>query len=46
MYFVIRRKENLQYESKSEITLPENKHQHIIIDELIELKNTASKKIR
>ena len=44
VFFVIRHKENLQYESKGEISLPENRHQNIMIDELIELKTPASKK--
>ncbi|MFP5081461.1 IS4 family transposase [Pedobacter sp. JCM 36344] len=43
VFFVIRHKENLQYISKGEITLPQNRHQNIMIDELIELKNLASK---
>ena len=44
VFFVIRHKENLQYESKCELALPENRHQNIIIDELIELKAPASRK--
>ena len=43
VFFVIRHKENLQYISKGEMPLPENRHQNIMIDELIELKNPTSK---
>jgi hypothetical protein len=41
--FVIRHKENLQYNVIRENDLPENRHQHILKDEIIELKNTVSK---
>ena len=41
--FVIRHKENLQYISVKENELPQNRHAHILKDEIIELKNTASK---
>ena len=43
VFFVIRHKENLQFTSLKENELPENRHQHILKDELIELKNEASK---
>ena len=43
VYFVIRHKENIQYITVKENELPENKHQHILKDEIIELKNNASK---
>ena len=43
VYFVIRHKENIQYTVIKEKELPENKHQHILKDEIIELKNTSSK---
>lgn len=43
VYFVIRHKENLQYTVIKENELPENRHQHILIDEIIELKNITSK---
>jgi hypothetical protein len=43
VYFVIRHKENIQYTVIKENELPENRHQHILIDEIIELKNTSSK---
>lgn len=41
--FVIRHKENLQYVVIKENELPDKKHQHILKDEIIELKNTESK---
>jgi hypothetical protein len=41
--FVIRHKDNIQYTVIKENELPENRHQHILIDEIIELKNTSSK---
>ena len=43
VFFVIRHKENLQFTTVKENDLPENRHQHIIKDELIELKNEPSK---
>jgi hypothetical protein len=43
VYFVIRHKENIQYKVIKENKLPENKHQHILKDEIIELKNKSSK---
>lgn len=43
VYFVIRHKENIQYNVIKENELPENKHQHILKDEIIELKNASSK---
>jgi IS4 transposase len=43
VFFVIRHKENLQYVTIQEKGLPENLHQHIMKDEIIELKNQASK---
>jgi hypothetical protein len=44
VFFVIRHKENLQYISIKENELPQNRHQNILIDEIIELKNPTSKK--
>lgn len=44
VYFVIRHKENLQFTSLKENELPENRHSHILKDEIIELKNEASLK--
>lgn len=43
VYFVIRHKENLQYTVIKENRLPENRHQHILKDEIIEFKNQSSK---
>lgn len=43
VYFVIRHKENIQYTIIKENKLPENRHQHILKDEIIELKNKSSK---
>lgn len=43
VYFVIRHKENLKYTIVKENELPLNKHQHILKDEIIELKNEDSK---
>ncbi len=43
VYFVIRHKENLKYTIVKENELPLNKHQHILKDEIIELKNDGSK---
>ena len=43
VYFVIRHKENIQYTVVKENKLPENRHQHVLKDEIIELKNKSSK---
>lgn len=43
VFFVIRHKENLQFERLKENDLPENRHQHILKDEIICLKNESSK---
>ncbi len=43
VYFVIRHKENLKYTIVKENELPLNLHQHILKDEIIELKNEGSK---
>lgn len=43
VYFVIRHKENIQFTVIKENKLPENRHQHILKDEIIELKNKSSK---
>ncbi len=42
VYFVIRHKENLQFTTVKENELPENRHPHILKDEIIQLSNTAS----
>lgn len=43
-FFVIRHKENLRYQPKGELPLPEKGQQHIMRDELIELTTPASRK--
>lgn len=43
VFFVIRHKENLQFDTLKENDLPDNKHQHILKDEIIYLKNESSK---
>ena len=43
VYFVVRHKENIQYKVIKENSLPDKKHQHILKDEIIELKNKTSK---
>jgi len=44
VFFVIRHKENLKFITKKELELPENRHQHILKDEIIELEKPATKK--
>ena len=44
VHFVIRHKENLQYIIVMEKELPDNRHDHILKDEIIELKNSVSLK--
>lgn len=51
VYFVVRHKENLQFKTIRENELPDNRHQNILKDEVIELtgaktKNKYSKKLR
>lgn len=43
VFFVIRHKDNIQYTVVKENELPPNKHPHLLKDEVIELKNEASK---
>lgn len=43
VFFVIRHKNNLSFESIEERELPENTAQHILKDEIIELSNKASR---
>lgn len=43
VFFVIRHKENLRFNTIKEIELPENRHQHILKDEIIELEKKVSK---
>ena len=39
---MIRHKENIQYKVIKENELPAHRHQHILKDEIIELKNTVT----
>lgn len=43
VFFVVRHKENIQYTVIKDNPLPPNKHQHLLKDEIIELKNDSSK---
>jgi hypothetical protein len=43
-FFVVRSKSNLQYTSVKENELPDNRHQHILIDEVIELEGNITAK--
>lgn len=43
VYFVVRHKENLKFKSLKELELPENRHQHILKDEIIEFTGTKAK---
>ena len=43
VFFVIRHKDNLQYDVIKENELPENRHPHLLKDEIIELKHQSSK---
>ncbi len=43
VFFVIRHKDNLQYNVIKENPLPPKRHQHLLKDEIIELKNDDSK---
>lgn len=42
VFFVVRHKENIQYKVIKENELPISRHQHILKDEIIELKNKSS----
>jgi len=43
VFFVVRHKDNIQYTTIKENELPENRHPHLLKDEIIELKNPGSK---
>jgi len=43
VFFVVRHKDNLQFTVKKENELPEQRHQHILVDQIIELKNESSR---
>ena len=44
VFFVIRHKKDIQFKTIRENELPDNRHQHILIDEIIELTVEKSKK--
>ena len=44
VYFVIRLKENIKYKTIKEFELPENRHEHILKDEIVELQGINTKK--
>jgi IS4 transposase len=44
VFFVIRHKENLQFEKVKDTELPKDNHTHILIDEMFQLAGVASKK--
>lgn len=44
VFFVIRHKDNIKFKSIRENDLPDNRHQHILKDEIIELTGNQSKK--
>lgn len=44
VYFVIRHKENIKFVTVKENELPDNRHQHILKDEIIELTGNKSKR--
>ncbi len=44
VFFVIRHKENIQFETVREKELPDNRHEHILKDEVIHLTGTQAKK--
>jgi IS4 transposase len=45
VFFVVRHKENLQYTTVKELELPDNRHQNILKDEIIELENSKYPKL-
>lgn len=51
VYFVVRHKENIKFETVKELELPQERHQHLLKDEIIKLtgnktKDKYSKKLR
>ena len=44
VYFVVRHKNNIQFETVKELELPDNRHQHILKDEIIKLTGIKSKR--
>lgn len=43
VYFVVRHKDNIQFRTIKELELPEDRHQHVLKDEIIELTGTKTK---
>ena len=43
VFFVVRHKENLQFEVMEDLELPQKKQQHVLIDQIVILKNETSK---
>jgi hypothetical protein len=43
VYFVVRHKDNIKFKTTKELELPENRHQHLLKDEIIELTGTKTK---
>lgn len=44
VYFVIRMKKNIKYTSLRELELPDNRHEHILKDEIIQLSEKETRK--
>lgn len=43
VYFVVRHKDNIKFKTIKELELPEDRHQHVLKDEIIELTGTKTK---
>ncbi len=43
VYFVVRHKDNIKFKTIKELKLPDNKHQHVLKDEIIELTGNKTK---
>lgn len=43
VYFVVRHKDNIKFRTIKELELPEDRHQHLLKDEIIELTGTKTK---
>jgi hypothetical protein len=43
VYFVVRHKDNIKFKTVKELELPEERHQHVLKDEIIELTGTKTK---
>lgn len=43
VYFVVRHKDNIKFKTVKELDLPENRHQHVLKDEIIELTGINTK---